>query len=77
MAPVGECLTIVIVLLLAETQSREDDAVVGHGVHVVNPAAGDGGEAEVLRDDGQHIEPVAPVGIVDSGVDVVIVAAPL
>jgi hypothetical protein len=63
--------------LLVEAQSREGDVAVGSGVHVVDALAGDGGEAEVLRDDGQRVRPVAPVGVVNGGVDVVIVAAPL
>ena len=63
--------------LLAEAQSREGDIVVGCGVDVVDASACDRSEAEVLRDDGQRIGPVAPVGVVDGGVEVVIVAAPL
>jgi hypothetical protein len=64
--PVGECLTIVIVLLLAEAQSCEGDIVVGHSVDVMDASACDRSEAEVLRDDGQCIGPVALVGGRDS-----------
>ena len=76
-APVGECLTIVIVLLLAEAQSHEGDIVVGRGVDIVDALACGRSKAEVLCNDGQRIGPVAPVGVVDGGVEVVIVTAPL
>jgi hypothetical protein len=75
-APVGECLTNVIVLLLAEAQGCEGDIVIGRGMDVMGVAAGDRSEAEVLCIDGQRIGSVAPVGVVDGGVELVIVAAP-
>ena len=52
-APVGDCLTIVIVLLLAETEGREGDVIVWCGGNVADAASCSGGEAEVLCDDGQ------------------------
>jgi hypothetical protein len=63
--------------LLAEAKSCEGDIVVRHGVDVVDASAGDGGEAEVLRDDRQLIGPVTSVGVIDGGMEVVIVATPL
>ena len=76
-APVGQCLANVNVLLLAEAQSCEGDIVVERGMDVVDAAACDRSKAEVLRDDGQRVGPVAPVGVVDGGIEVVIVTAPL
>jgi hypothetical protein len=75
--PVGECLTIVIVLSLVEAQSREGDIIVGRGVDVVDASACDRSKAEVLRDGGQRIGPVTPVGVVNGGIEGVIVASPL
>jgi hypothetical protein len=43
----------------------------------VDAAACGGSETEVLHDGGQRIGAIAPVGVVDGGVGVVVVAAPL
>jgi hypothetical protein len=43
----------------------------------VDAAACGGSETEVLHDGGQRIGAIAPVGVVDVGVGVVVVAAPL
>ena len=75
--PVGEALTVVIVLLLAEAEGGEGDIVVGRGGDVVHGASGGRREAEVFCDDGQGIRAVAPVGVADGCEVVVIVAAPL
>ncbi len=76
-ASVGEGLTIVIVLLLTEAQGGEGDIGVGCGADIVDAAACGGGETEVLHDGGQCIRPVTPIGVVDGGVEVVVVATPL
>jgi hypothetical protein len=76
-APVGEGLTIVIILLLAEVQSCEGDNIIGRGVQVVDLTAGDLCGLEVFHYMRQCIGPVAPVGVVDGGIVVAIVATPL
>ena len=45
-------------------------------VDIVDAAASGGSETEVIRDGGQCIGSVAPVGVVDGGVELVVVAAP-
>ena len=75
--PVGEGLTIVIVLLLAEAEVSEGHFPVGCGGDIVDAAAGYGGKAEVLRDDGQNWLAIAPLRVVDGSEGLVVVAAPL
>ena len=76
-ALVGEGLTIVIVLLLAKAKRREGDDVVGGSIDIVDASTSGGGKAEVLVDDWQRVGPVAPGGVVDGGVEVMVVASPL
>ena len=47
-SPVGEALTIVIVLLLAEAEGGEGDGIVGRGSDVVHAASGGRREAEIF-----------------------------
>ena len=60
-----------------EAQGCEGDIVVGCGLHIVDAAACGGRETEVLHDGGQRIRLVVPVGVVNGGVEVVVVTAPL
>jgi len=75
MVSVGQGLSIVIFFLFEETERGEDSVAVVDGGDVVDASTGDGGEAEVLYDKGQCARAVAPVGIVDGGEGVVMVAA--
>ena len=53
------------------------DGIVRDGIDIVDPSTGGRGKAEVLCDDWQCIGPVAPVGVIDGGVEVMVVTAPL
>ena len=48
--PIGELLTVVIVLLFANAHGREDDVGVGNMTDVVEARASSCSEAEVVRD---------------------------
>ena len=60
-----------------EAQGCEGDIVVRCGLHIVDAAACGGKETEVFHNGGQRIRLVTPVGIIDGGVEVVVVTAPL
>ena len=49
--PIGESLTVVIVLLFANAQGHENSVSVYDMVDVVEMRAGGSSEAEVIRDD--------------------------
>ena len=76
-SPVGEALTVIIVLLLAEAEGGEGDGIVWRGGNVVHAAPGGRREAEIFSDNGQCIGVAALVRIADGREVVVIVAAPL
>ncbi len=61
--PIGESLTVVIVLLFADAYGCEDDVDVGNMVDVAEARAGSCSKAEVIRNNCQRGCACAPLWI--------------